>query len=108
MSRFVFTVEGRPVGSTVGTLREFVEVLAQVPESVIVGHARRGDFSRWLDDQYRDRVAASLIRAAERDLVAHGDSDRTRRQICDIVDQRYLSDLPPPSQPRPVPPRDGH
>jgi hypothetical protein len=108
MSRFVFTVEGGQVGSPVGTLREFVEVLAQVPESVIVGHAQRGDFSRWLSDQYRDRVAASLVRAAERDLLAHGDSERMRRQICDIVGQRYLSDLPPPTQPRPTAPPDGH
>lgn len=106
-SGFVFTAEGNQVGSTVGTLREFVDVLSNLPAAVIVGHAQRGDFSRWLGDQYRDRVAASLVRAAERDLLAHGDGDRARRQISDIVGRRYLSGLPP-TQPRLTASLDGH
>ncbi|HET9647048.1 MAG TPA: HAD-IIB family hydrolase [Microlunatus sp.] len=92
--RFTFTRRGRPISAPVGTLREFVAALDRAPATVIASHARRGDMSRWLREQYRDHVAAGLVATAERDLFGHGDPERTRRQIGEILRLRYLTGLP--------------
>jgi hypothetical protein len=42
----------------------------------------------------RERLAA-LVATTEHDLVAHGDPDRTRRLLVELVSVRYL----PPGQP---------
>lgn len=91
--RFVFTDDGRAIAGPAGTLREFVGLLARIPPRVVAGHAQRGDFSRWLAEQYRDRVSASLVAAAERDLCGHGDADRTRTQIRQVIERRYLTEM---------------
>jgi hypothetical protein len=83
-----------PAGPIGGNLREFVAALQAVPEDVIAFHAGRSDFSRWLADVYRDHVLGSLVETAEHDLVAHGDPDRTRRLLTELVSFRYL----PPDQ----------
>ena len=62
---FVFTDNGTPVGSPARTLNQFVSSLKTLPLSVLDGHARRGDFSQWIGEVFRDHVLASDIRKVE-------------------------------------------
>ena len=62
---FVFTENGRFAGGPARTLKEFLSGLASVPSPVLNGHARRGDFSRWIADVFRDHFLASDIRKVE-------------------------------------------
>jgi len=62
---FVFTDDGNPVGAPARTLKEFVSSLANCPPKVLDGHARRGDFSRWIADVFHDQPLASDIRKVE-------------------------------------------
>ena len=62
---FVFTDNGNPVGTPVKTLKEFVSALANCPPRVLDGHARRGDFSRWIADTFHDQPLALEIRNVE-------------------------------------------
>lgn len=62
---FVFTDNGMPVGAPARTLKEFIESLKTLPLSVLDGHARRGDFSQWIADVFRDHVLASDVRKVE-------------------------------------------
>ena len=62
---FLFTQAGKPVAGPARTLEEFVGLLAAVPASVLDGHARAGDFSRWIADVFHDHSLASDIRKLE-------------------------------------------
>ena len=63
---FVFTCNGRPFGSPARTLKEFVSTLERLPVASIEGHARRGDFSRWIADVFGDQPLAADMRKVER------------------------------------------
>lgn len=87
--RFAFHSDD-PAGRLVATnLRDFVSALHTVPAAVIAFHARRADFSRWLGDAYRDHVLAGLVATTERDLVAHGNPERTRRLLNELIAFRF-------------------
>ena len=62
---FVFTENGRIVGSPARTLKELISGLVSAPLAVLSGHAHRGDFSRWIADVFRDQFLASDIRKVE-------------------------------------------
>jgi hydroxymethylpyrimidine pyrophosphatase-like HAD family hydrolase len=62
---FVFTDNGRPIGEPARTLRQFVSSLRDLPLSVLDGHARRGDFSEWIGEVFRDHALASDVRKVE-------------------------------------------
>jgi hypothetical protein len=63
---FVFTAaDGRPVGTPSRTLQEFVSSLGSVSSGVLDGHARRGDFSRWIAEVFHDHPLASDVRKVE-------------------------------------------
>ncbi len=62
---FVFTVDGKPLGSPCRTLKEFVASLEKMPGEVLDGHARRGDFSQWIADVFHDHPLASDLRKLE-------------------------------------------
>jgi hydroxymethylpyrimidine pyrophosphatase-like HAD family hydrolase len=62
---FVFTDDGQPIGMPARTLKEFVSSLKTLPLSVLDGHARRGDFSRWIGDVFHDHLLASDMRKVE-------------------------------------------
>lgn len=62
---FVFTDNGVPVGAPARTLKEFVLAVKKCPLRVLDGHARRGDFSRWITRVFRDHLLASAVRKAE-------------------------------------------
>jgi hydroxymethylpyrimidine pyrophosphatase-like HAD family hydrolase len=62
---FLFTEHGKPVAGPARTLKEFVTFLTTVSSSVLDGHARGGDFSRWIADVFHDHSLASEIRKVE-------------------------------------------
>lgn len=62
---FVFTENGVTVGTPARSLKEFISVLSDVPPAVIEGHARRGDFSRWIANVFRDHAFAAEVRKLE-------------------------------------------
>jgi hydroxymethylpyrimidine pyrophosphatase-like HAD family hydrolase len=61
---FVFTGDGRP-GARARTLKEFTGLLATLPADRLAGHFRRHDFSRWIEDVFRDRPLAAHIQKVE-------------------------------------------
>ncbi|HMF98772.1 MAG TPA: HAD hydrolase family protein [Vicinamibacterales bacterium] len=61
---FVFTNDGRP-GPRARTLKEFIGFLAAMPAERLGGHLRRHDFSRWVEDVFRDRALAGHLRKVE-------------------------------------------
>lgn len=63
---FVFTCNGNPLGESARTLKEFVVMMARLPDGAIGGHARNGDFSRWIADVFGDQPLASALRKVER------------------------------------------
>lgn len=62
---FVFTDDGKPIGPSARSLKQFVLALANLPATSIDGHARRGDFSRWIEGVFHDHRLASDIRKVE-------------------------------------------
>jgi len=62
---FVFSVDGRPLGPRCRTFKEFIAALGDIPSGVLDGHARRGDFSRWIADVFHDHPLASDLRKLE-------------------------------------------
>lgn len=62
---FVFCRHGMATGQRARTLREFIALLAAAPCETLDGHLRRGDFSRWIADIYKDRPLAAEIRELE-------------------------------------------
>ena len=76
---FVFTGNGAP-GPRARTLKDFVELLARLPDSDLLPHLRRHDFSRWLEHVFRDCPLATHVKAIENRTGA----DRARDLINDI------------------------
>jgi hypothetical protein len=62
---FWFTEDGETVAGPARTLKDFLTLLGLVPPGVLTGHARRGDFSRWIQDVFHDHALASEIRKVE-------------------------------------------
>jgi len=62
---FVFTDNGKAVGTPARTLKEFVASLKTLPLSVLEEHARRGDFSQWIGEVFHDHLLASGVRKVE-------------------------------------------
>jgi len=62
---FVFTEDGKPIGTPAQTLKEFISSLTNSALSVVEGHLHRRDFSRWIEDVVDDHFLASEIRKLE-------------------------------------------
>jgi hydroxymethylpyrimidine pyrophosphatase-like HAD family hydrolase len=62
---FVFTQAGRPCAPPARTFRAFVEGIETAPVRAVEGHARRGDFSRWIADVFGDQSLAAEVREME-------------------------------------------
>ena len=62
---FVFTTRNASTGVRATTLREFAVALDTLVPGVLEGHARRGDFSRWLRDVFGDYQLALEVHALE-------------------------------------------
>ena len=89
---FVFTDKGNSVGARACSLRQFVCAVTSLPLEVLDGHAKRGDFSRWILDVFRDHPLSSRIRKVEeQDRLGH--IRDLRHALATLVRERY--DLPP-------------
>ena len=85
---FVFTADGKPVGSPSRTLHEFVSSLGSVSSGVLDGHARRGDFSHWIADAFHDRPLASDVRKVE-ERYSLGQVEGLRGELVKVIRDRY-------------------
>ena len=85
---FIFTEEGRPIGPPVRALRDFILPLKTLPQSVVVGHACRGDFSNWLATVFHDRVLAADISKIEQ-RCKQGHTDRLAELLINAIELRY-------------------
>jgi hydroxymethylpyrimidine pyrophosphatase-like HAD family hydrolase len=77
---FVFTHDGRPE-TRARSLKEFVELLAQLPDADLAPYLQRHDFSRWLGHVFKDCPLATHVRALESRLGI----DRPRDLVNDIA-----------------------
>jgi hypothetical protein len=76
---FVFTKDGRP-GPRARTLKDFVDLLARLPDAELLPHLRRRDFSRWLEHVFRDSPLATHVQTIEN----RAGTDRPRDLVNDI------------------------
>jgi len=91
---FVFTENGATVGSPARSLKEFIEMLKNVPAHISEEHARRGDYSRWFAGVFRDHVFASEVRKMEQRFRL-GHAPNPSHVLAKMVQERYeLSDRP--------------
>ncbi len=84
---FVFTDGGRQ-GPRARTLKEFMGLLAALPEDRLRPHMQRHDFSRWLADVFRDHSLAARVR----DLEGTASTEDTRdiaASIAQAIRARY-------------------
>ena len=77
-----FVFDG-PSGPRVRSLKAFVGALNTVPRHRLEEHLRRHDFSRWIDDVFRDRSLATRLRALE----ARQDGDSEGHHVIDAISQ---------------------
>ena len=93
---FVFTSGGRP-GARARTLKEFTGLLATLPAERLAEHAKRHDFSRWIEGVFRDRPLAAHLRGVESRL-----ADDDPRELADAIGQavraRYETALEMPGE----------
>ena len=65
--RFLFRGPDGRLVATAGTLDEFHRIVADVRSDVVVAHAGRGDFSRWIRDVFKaDGLAGHIAKLARR------------------------------------------
>jgi hypothetical protein len=76
---FVFTRDGQ-AGPRARSLKDFVELVAQLPDADLAPHLQRHDFSKWFGQVFRDRSLATHVRALESRLGI----DRPRDLLNDI------------------------
>jgi hypothetical protein len=75
---FVFTHDGERRHAR--SLKDFVDVLAQLPDNEVMPYLRRHDFSRWLEHVFRDCPLATHVQSIENRV----STDRTRDLADDI------------------------
>jgi hydroxymethylpyrimidine pyrophosphatase-like HAD family hydrolase len=85
---FVFTDAHHPTGLRAQTLQEFVRVVCDLTASVLDGHLRRRDFSRWLADVYGDEALARELLELEQ-AYAIGHLLDPAERISELVRERY-------------------
>ena len=83
---FVFGEGGR-ARPRARTLKEFTSLLASLPADVVRGHLHRHDFSRWIDEVFRDGALAQKLR----DIEGHreGDPAGAAAAISQAIRARY-------------------
>lgn len=100
---FWFTDRGRAIAGPARTLKDFLTCIARVPPEVLAGHARSGDFSRWIAEVFHDHALASDIRKAEQRFRLGHIHDLTD-SISKLVQERYEISPGRVSEPGIVPP----
>jgi hypothetical protein len=90
---FVFTSNGQRFGPPVRTLKEFVRLQERVPKTALEAHARRGDFSRWIQEVFGDGPLATDIRAVEQGF-SRGEIKSLGPAFTKLVRERYIVQQP--------------
>ena len=84
----MFTDNGKKIGSPARSLKQFVSLLATIPASSLGGHARRGDFSRWIANVFHDhRLALDVRNIEQRYRLGH--LDDVRQSMATLIQDRY-------------------
>jgi hypothetical protein len=101
---FVFTDNGKVVGTPARTLKEFVASLKILAPSALEGHARRGDFSQWIGEVFHDHVLASGVRKVEQ-RYRLGHTRDIVNSLTESIQERYelSSEMDQVGQESPVP-----
>ena len=85
---FVFTDNGKTIGPPARSLQQFVFLLPTITATSLGGHARRGDFSRWIADVFRDhRLASDLRKIEQRYRLGH--LDDVHQVVARLIQERY-------------------
>ena len=84
---FVFG-EGGHAGPRARTLKQFTDLLSELPAERLGGHLRRHDLSRWIGDVFRDRPLAQRIRTLEA-RVAGDEARDVAGAIAQAIRARY-------------------
>ena len=84
---FVFTDGGRS-GPRAHTLKELMGLLAALPAAQIQAHLARHDFSRWLNDVFRDHGLGAHVRVLEMRAGSENARD-TAADIAQAIRARY-------------------
>jgi hypothetical protein len=69
-------------------LKQFVLSLANTPATSLGEHARRGDFSRWIEGVFHDHRMASDVRKIEQ-RYRLGHLDDVRQSLARLIQDRY-------------------
>ncbi len=85
---FVFTDNGQTIGPPARSLKQFVLSLPSTPATSLAGHARRGDFSRWIEGVFHDHRLASDVRKVEQ-RYRLGHLDDVRQSLARLIQDRY-------------------
>ena len=94
---FVFAENGHP-GPRARTLKEFIGLLSALSPARIEGHLRRHDFSRWLDDVFRDNPLGAFVNTIE-DRVDTEDPRDMATDIAQAIRARYEPAADSPREP---------
>lgn len=84
---FVFTRDARAVARA-RTLKEFIGLLAALPDDLLLPHLHRHDFSRWIADVFRDRPLAAHLHRVE-GQVERDDVPEVSEAIGQAIRARY-------------------
>ncbi len=85
---FVFTENGSIFGPPARSLKQFVTLLRDKSHSCLDGHARRGDFSRWIAGTFHDHQLASDVRKIEQ-RYRLGHLNDVRQSLSQAIQERY-------------------
>jgi hypothetical protein len=85
---FVFTENGKMAGLPARSLKQFVDLVANKSHACLDGHARRGDFSRWIAGTFHDNRLASDVRKVEQ-RYRLGYIDDVRESMSQLIQERY-------------------
>jgi hypothetical protein len=88
---FHFTCNGENVGTPARSLKEFVQMQEHLPVEAVEGHARRGDFSRWIAKVFGDQPLALEIRKVEQGFRRGGLQNLAEALIKPIRDRYEVS-----------------
>jgi hydroxymethylpyrimidine pyrophosphatase-like HAD family hydrolase len=91
-SRFYFRRgSGDGIIAVAGNLQDFHRELSLCGAEVVLYHAVRHDFSRWIQGVFRDSVLAETIKAIEDGVAATGaNSNSIRNELLTAIEARYL------------------
>lgn len=91
---FVFG-EGARARPHARTMKEFMSLLGSQPPSVLQGHLRRHDFSRWIEHVFRDGPLAARVHGIE----DWSERDDMARDAAEAISQAIRARYEPPIEP---------